>query len=253
MRNRYYDPHLARFVSRDPIGLDGGENLYVYVRNNPLKFVDTDGLMLEMPNGPRSPRVRKFIQYILEETMLQLYFDVEWKVRDTCSTTKKVKNKILREIMLKILRAKEWFYLDFAENDPKILMGSFLGTGRHRIDIGDIDQAYGADTKFGSGNLTHELAEMADGMDIYTENRLDWGNKPYNYPERGYNDVYTLAHNVALGAEARAMGYSSAERSYNRDGTAAIFSYRDRYGDVARTYRITGNQSSAPIRIQIVR
>ncbi|MDR2640648.1 MAG: RHS repeat-associated core domain-containing protein [Candidatus Peribacteria bacterium] len=41
---RYYSPELGRFVSRDPIGIVDDINLYVYVGNNPLKWVDPWGL-----------------------------------------------------------------------------------------------------------------------------------------------------------------------------------------------------------------
>ena len=45
MRARYYDPHVGRFISEDPIGFGGGDvNLYAYVGNNPLLFIDPWGL-----------------------------------------------------------------------------------------------------------------------------------------------------------------------------------------------------------------
>ncbi len=44
MRQRWYDPHLQRFISRDPIGLEGGVNLYSYVGGNPVAWVDPMGL-----------------------------------------------------------------------------------------------------------------------------------------------------------------------------------------------------------------
>jgi RHS repeat-associated protein len=44
-RARYYHPGLQRFVREDPIGFAGGDvNLYGYVANNPLTFVDPFGL-----------------------------------------------------------------------------------------------------------------------------------------------------------------------------------------------------------------
>jgi RHS repeat-associated protein len=44
-RARYYHPDLQRFISEDPIEFDGGDsNLYVYVANDPLGFVDPLGL-----------------------------------------------------------------------------------------------------------------------------------------------------------------------------------------------------------------
>ena len=42
-RARYYDPQVGRFISRDPIGLMGGLNLYAYARNNPVMRVDPRG------------------------------------------------------------------------------------------------------------------------------------------------------------------------------------------------------------------
>ncbi len=42
--HRYYDPEAGRYVSADPIGLAGGMNLYAYVENDPVNWVDSDGL-----------------------------------------------------------------------------------------------------------------------------------------------------------------------------------------------------------------
>ncbi|NLA21182.1 hypothetical protein GPU89_37615 [Burkholderia cepacia] len=47
-RYRYYDPEVGRFVSKDPIGLVGGINVYGYVRN-PLTWVDPLGLQATGP------------------------------------------------------------------------------------------------------------------------------------------------------------------------------------------------------------
>ena len=42
---RAYDPSLGRWISRDPIGLLGGLNLYRHVNNSPVNLIDVDGLM----------------------------------------------------------------------------------------------------------------------------------------------------------------------------------------------------------------
>jgi len=44
-RNRFYNPQIGRFISEDPIGFGGGSyNLYRYVDNNPLNWIDPLGL-----------------------------------------------------------------------------------------------------------------------------------------------------------------------------------------------------------------
>jgi RHS repeat-associated protein len=42
-RARYYDPKIGRFISEDPIGLDGGVNFYEYVGSNPINRRDPSG------------------------------------------------------------------------------------------------------------------------------------------------------------------------------------------------------------------
>ncbi|WP_155648547.1 RHS repeat-associated core domain-containing protein [Burkholderia pseudomultivorans] len=42
-RHRYYDPHSGRFISKDPIGLAGGINVYQYTPN-PTQWIDPLGL-----------------------------------------------------------------------------------------------------------------------------------------------------------------------------------------------------------------
>ena len=44
MRARVYAPGLGRFLQPDPIGTEGGINLYAYVRNDPLNATDSSGL-----------------------------------------------------------------------------------------------------------------------------------------------------------------------------------------------------------------
>lgn len=44
MRARWYDPHLGRFVSRDPIQIAGGLNVYQYSLANPVSNFDPTGL-----------------------------------------------------------------------------------------------------------------------------------------------------------------------------------------------------------------
>jgi RHS repeat-associated protein len=44
--HRYYNPSIGRFINEDPIGFNGGLNLYLSVENNPINSVDFFGLKI---------------------------------------------------------------------------------------------------------------------------------------------------------------------------------------------------------------
>lgn len=44
-KRRFYRPEHGRWLNRDPIEEDGGENLYAFCWNSPVEFVDIDGLV----------------------------------------------------------------------------------------------------------------------------------------------------------------------------------------------------------------
>jgi len=46
-RLRYYAPDIGRFLQTDPIRYAAGLNLYTYVRNNPINWIDPWGLCKE--------------------------------------------------------------------------------------------------------------------------------------------------------------------------------------------------------------
>ena len=57
---RYYAPWLQRWISADPAGDVDGLNLYVFVRNNPMTYVDPTGSVSEIAQ-PESGGVLAFI------------------------------------------------------------------------------------------------------------------------------------------------------------------------------------------------
>lgn len=51
--NRYYDPEICRFINADDFMLSReSNNLFQYANNNPIRFVDYDGLFAWDPVIP---------------------------------------------------------------------------------------------------------------------------------------------------------------------------------------------------------
>ena len=49
--NRYYNPEIGRYISSDPIGLEGGMNTFLYAGANPVMAMDQEGLMTRCFTG----------------------------------------------------------------------------------------------------------------------------------------------------------------------------------------------------------
>ena len=44
---RYYNPQIGRWITKDPMGMIDGPNVYAYVGNNPVNYIDTWGFCKE--------------------------------------------------------------------------------------------------------------------------------------------------------------------------------------------------------------
>ncbi len=82
---RYYSPELGRWLSRDPIGENGGENLYGMVWNSPLSLIDYIGLFNLIFRGKWDPEEKKQIELIIDQLEIktrQLKEDIEKKIKE---------------------------------------------------------------------------------------------------------------------------------------------------------------------------
>jgi RHS repeat-associated protein len=73
---RYYNPQTGRYITPDPIGLEGGINLFAYVANNPVNTIDTYGLLRVKPGFEREFEIlNRYNPYII--AMLSW---IEWQL-----------------------------------------------------------------------------------------------------------------------------------------------------------------------------
>jgi RHS repeat-associated protein len=91
-KNRYYDPTLGRFITRDPAGYVGGMNLYGYVgsvpvsKQDPFGLWDKDGVLDILCKDPEGKRIVKEVLNVLTvyhfstyDSKLQCYKEVNGK------------------------------------------------------------------------------------------------------------------------------------------------------------------------------
>lgn len=70
---RYYAPFIGNWISPDPIGAADGLNLYRFVHNNPIRFIDANGLQTADVKWTesRTNQLPPAIQKLLEDPALQ--------------------------------------------------------------------------------------------------------------------------------------------------------------------------------------
>jgi RHS repeat-associated protein len=79
---RYYDSRIGRWISCDPKGLEENVNLYLFLLNNPLIYVDLYGLDVRDRESPKSSR--GILDYT-EKYFSRIFMPVfSWKLPDFC-------------------------------------------------------------------------------------------------------------------------------------------------------------------------
>ena len=83
--HRYYDPQVGRYLREDPIGLEGGINLFEYCLNSPINLMDPEGLFgSHIPGDMRNPVERRLKDLGDEVDRKIKEFKVKSKAVDDC-------------------------------------------------------------------------------------------------------------------------------------------------------------------------
>ena len=84
--HRYYCPSLARWLTRDPLGYDGGINVYAYCEDNPVGHIDPSGLkwwlVIVVEPGPMSQGSHAYVLLWNDETGYEIWASFYPKMED---------------------------------------------------------------------------------------------------------------------------------------------------------------------------
>ena len=155
---RYYNPKHGRFTTTDPIFFDMERiidpqqlNIYIYVVNNPLKYIDPTGLDIEINGDERQWAFDEFSKGLSFKTALSdknkvVVLDKGGKQLDN-EKDKKALNKMLKgmkdgpekELFKAIIDTKNHGVLTANTRDDDVDIGETKGVGKNSVDRGEVE------------------------------------------------------------------------------------------------------------------
>ena len=143
-RNRYYQPKYARFTSKDPIGFNGGYNMYSYVGNNPVNGVD--------PMGKFSIMVWDDNYSYMNGMELRISWSL-WDVMKIRLSEINSANDLVRELSKVPGRAEKFFWLSHGAPGSVQYSKPFFNVGKSKLDLRTITLLTADCNKLVFGNL----------------------------------------------------------------------------------------------------
>jgi len=152
---RYYSPVLGRWLNRDPIGEDGGYNLYVLCSNSPIGNIDPVGFALYAFDGTANVPS--------EETNVYLTYNKGWDGK-FASYRKGIGNAEEYSVFTRIIRQATGWGLTSKKNSMLDDMKSYIKDGKD-LDVDIIGFSRGAVTAIAFAEAVEKLKE--NGVDPF--------------------------------------------------------------------------------------
>jgi len=133
--NRYYKPDLGRFLNEDPIGLNGGLNMFAFVNNNPINYTDPYGL----------EKVRRYIGRIVE-IIIKCNIDIG-NVKKAKILMSKFKSN--EKVKSNLVECESWLFYIKNEIDKSVK----IIKGRSKFKNLFIELIWDTETKFRDGMI----------------------------------------------------------------------------------------------------
>ncbi len=201
---RFYDPQSTRWISQDPAGFLDGPNLYIYLHNNPLNYLDRFGLATE------SNSQEKFEDYFYGEVETHCYCEKHRTCKrggDIGKTVSSSQPKITYynfEKMFPTYEPSTTFDLSYIElpNLPGGLGIGFINGVWNTLDMAKVNAQHisrlaGGYNIHATYNATHgtsiDLAECYDGLNYVATEPVHQLHAMWNsFFEKSPPEIYFL-------------------------------------------------------------
>src|SRR6185369_11709939 len=180
---RYLTSSQGRFTSADPLYIEIGRlgdpqqlNLYVYARNNPLKFTDPAGLDVEVTGTEQEAYRKRLQQNVSFETQINSQSNKIQIVDANGSLLDKKQLKALsktlkgaeKQLFNAITDEKHHVTIDTTRREANVDIGRFDGGGKNTIDAADLDLL---DSPKNAGALTSAQAVGHETLEAYASSK----------------------------------------------------------------------------------
>lgn len=157
MQARFYDPVVGRFISTDPVEPAPGKiysfNRFAYVNDNPIRFVDPDGRVVQI-NGSDEDKA-KFINQAYQSTGIKFH-DVKGKLVQDGKRDTSVGSSIAASVLAKAIGISQTVKIDLVHNDSSVLIDR---SDNMKVDVSDLGALFSRNSNLGAASFTHILAE----------------------------------------------------------------------------------------------
>lgn len=198
---RYYSSPMGRFTSPDPLYLDMRRlsdpqqwNLYAYARNNPLKYVDPNGMDITVTGNATDEylkRLQKDISFQVQlnsQTNKVVIVDKSGQAlgkKDLDALGKGLKGGD-KELFKAITDTKNHVTIETVQNDSGVFFGAFRGGGKNTLDMSDMKLL---DAPKNAGGFSSEQAVGHETLEAYKSAQGDGYTDSHNYANKYFGGL----------------------------------------------------------------
>jgi RHS repeat-associated protein len=198
---RYYSSSIGRFTSPDPLYLDmrrlsdpQQSSLHNYARNNPLKYIDPNGLDITVAGSATN----EYIKRLQNNVSFQVQLDSTTnKVVIVDKSGQALGKKDLdalgkglmggeKELFKAITDTKKHVTIETLQNDSGVFFGAFRGGGKNTLDMSDMKLL---DAPKNVGGFSSEQAVGHETLEAYKSAQGKGYNDSHNYANKYFGGL----------------------------------------------------------------